>query len=532
MVNVRKIGSSLPDRANSASIIDRVEEENGIVVLRGIEVDSSLDITTPDADDDQFDTIEKKILLGFSGSFAGDVTIGGDLTVLGTTTTVESSVVTVSDNIFTLNDGETGAGVTLGTSGIEIDRGTLSNSTWLWDEANDYWTGSGAPIGDVADPTNNQDAATKKYVDDHANRTDNPHTVTATQVGALVSVDGVSNAGGNIDLIAANAISITPNDGANTITISETHSTLTSNPHSVSATQVGALVSVDGVSNAGGDIDLISGGAISITPNDGANTITITETHSTLTNNPHSVTATQTGALVSVGGVSNPGGDIALLTGGAISITPNDGADTITISETHSALTNNPHSVTAAQAGAAPVSHVGSGGASEHAVATTSVAGFLSASDKTKLDGIATGADVSPVADVFGRTGNVVAVSGDYTASEVTNVPAGNIAATDVQAAINELDTEKADASKILTGSAALDFGSIATQTSADLTISVTGAAVGDTVALGLPAAPTAGIAFNAFVDSANSVTVRAHNYTGGAVDPASATYKVTVFQY
>lgn len=44
------------------------------------------------------------------------------------------------------------------------------------------------------------------------------------------------------------------------------------------------------------------------------------------------------------------------------------------------------------------------------------------------------------VATVFGRTGAVVAQSGDYTASQVTNVPAGTIAATDVQAAINELD--------------------------------------------------------------------------------------------
>jgi hypothetical protein len=44
---------------------------------------------------------------------------------------------------------------------------------------------------------------------------------------------------------------------------------------------------------------------------------------------------------------------------------------------------------------------------------------------------------------VFGRTGAVVAVAGDYTASEVTNVAAGNIAAVTVQAAIDELDSEK-----------------------------------------------------------------------------------------
>jgi hypothetical protein len=44
------------------------------------------------------------------------------------------------------------------------------------------------------------------------------------------------------------------------------------------------------------------------------------------------------------------------------------------------------------------------------------------------------------VGSVFGRVGTVVSASGDYTASQVTNVAAGTIAAVTVQAAINELD--------------------------------------------------------------------------------------------
>jgi len=47
------------------------------------------------------------------------------------------------------------------------------------------------------------------------------------------------------------------------------------------------------------------------------------------------------------------------------------------------------------------------------------------------------------VMSVFGRIGTVTAQSGDYTAAQVTNTPAGNIAAITVQAAINELDSEK-----------------------------------------------------------------------------------------
>lgn len=51
-----------------------------------------------------------------------------------------------------------------------------------------------------------------------------------------------------------------------------------------------------------------------------------------------------------------------------------------------------------------------------------------------------------------GRVGAVVSVNGDYTASEITNVPAGDIAAITVQAALNELDTEKSPISVTATG--------------------------------------------------------------------------------
>lgn len=48
-----------------------------------------------------------------------------------------------------------------------------------------------------------------------------------------------------------------------------------------------------------------------------------------------------------------------------------------------------------------------------------------------------------PVTSVMGRIGNVLGQSGDYTAGQITVTPVGNIAATDVQAALAELDTDK-----------------------------------------------------------------------------------------
>ncbi len=50
---------------------------------------------------------------------------------------------------------------------------------------------------------------------------------------------------------------------------------------------------------------------------------------------------------------------------------------------------------------------------------------------------------------VFSRTGAITAQAGDYTAAQITNAPAGNVAATNVQAAIDELDSEKIDKSFI-----------------------------------------------------------------------------------
>ena len=69
-----------------------------------------------------------------------NVVVAGNLTITGTTTNVETTNTNITDNVITLNKGETGAGVTLGTSGIEIERGTQPNKTFVWNETTDKWT--------------------------------------------------------------------------------------------------------------------------------------------------------------------------------------------------------------------------------------------------------------------------------------------------------------------------------------------------------------------------------------------------------
>ena len=69
-----------------------------------------------------------------TGLAVGEVQVTGNLVVSGTTTTVNSTEVTINDNILVLNAGEAGTGVTLNESGIRIERGSLADVQFLFNE--------------------------------------------------------------------------------------------------------------------------------------------------------------------------------------------------------------------------------------------------------------------------------------------------------------------------------------------------------------------------------------------------------------
>jgi hypothetical protein len=73
-----------------------------------------------------------------TGSQVGSVRITGNLIVEGDNTTVESENMVVRDNTITVNNGEGGAGVTLGTAGLIIDRGSIVDAQFLFDESLTY----------------------------------------------------------------------------------------------------------------------------------------------------------------------------------------------------------------------------------------------------------------------------------------------------------------------------------------------------------------------------------------------------------
>lgn len=170
-------------------------------------------------------------------TIGGALTVTGDLTVNGTTTTLNTTDLVVEDNIIVLNSNVTGS-PTL-NAGIEVERGTSTNSSLIWDETADKWkaglAGSETEIS-LAGHT-------------HAS-TDITDWAEAVQDTSSSMITGATHSG----------ISVSYNDGAGTLAITNTGVTsVNGNTGSVSATNLlDAIKTVDG-SGSGLDADTLDG---------------------------------------------------------------------------------------------------------------------------------------------------------------------------------------------------------------------------------------------------------------------------------
>lgn len=184
------------------------------------------------------------------------------------------------------------------------------------------------------------------------------------------------------------------------------------------------------------------------------------------------------------------------------------------------------------------------------------------------------------VSTVFGRSGTVVKAEGDYNLADLGDVSGVKGSATTVQmfgggttaasdcamfdsggnlvsagapcgtgsgsgatvaagfgvltataSGTTTVSIDTATVPTFLTAAAVVDFPSIAAGSCGEQTVALAGAAAGDSVAPGWPAALAAGLAGTSRVSAANTVTLRLCNSTGSAVDPASATFRVTVLR-
>ena len=111
---------------------------------------------------------------GYANFTVQNLVIKGDVTQEGDTFITQAERVEVRDNMILINEGETGAGVTAGFAGIEVDRGTEQNFMFGFNESdgmfkigkegNMFDVALRQPVGDMTDGMfASWDAATKTF---------------------------------------------------------------------------------------------------------------------------------------------------------------------------------------------------------------------------------------------------------------------------------------------------------------------------------------------------------------------------------
>jgi azurin len=186
-----------------------------------------------------------------NATFTGDLTVGGNLIVNGTTTTLNTQTVEVEDNILQLNTTQgTPDTATAATSGISVYRGNgVTQASLIFDEADDTWdlTNNLSVAGDLTvlggdivlsgtgriqgidTVTASTDAVNKSYVDSVVATPVAPTNLSLTIVGETVNVTFDKSTTADIDLYSVFASSngsdyslisvLPPDDHANTMSI-------------------------------------------------------------------------------------------------------------------------------------------------------------------------------------------------------------------------------------------------------------------------------------------------------------------------
>ena len=100
----------------------------------------------------EIDTTSGNLVIDSAGGTVtvdDNLIVSGDLTINGTTTTVNTATLNVSDNIVVLNNDVTGSPTE--NAGVEVERGTSANVLIRWNETNDKWeaTNDGSTYGNI-----------------------------------------------------------------------------------------------------------------------------------------------------------------------------------------------------------------------------------------------------------------------------------------------------------------------------------------------------------------------------------------------
>ena len=395
------------------------------------------------------------IRTGGSQTVAGVMTftdgiVAGNLTVNGTTTTINSETIKLADNLIDLNSNMV-SGTPTENSGIRIMRGDEAATQLRWNEANDKWelTNDGSVYSNISTAADlSAEAATARAAESTltsnlASEVTNRGTAVS---GAITTASGDATTKANAAQAAA-ASDATAKVLTETNRATAAESTLTTDLAS-EVTNRGTAVS-GAITTASGDATTKANAAQAAAASD-ATAKVLTETNArtaadaTLATNLASEAATARAAEATLatnlatevtnrgtavsGAITTASGDAttkanaaqaAAIAAAASDATAKVLTETNARTAAESTLTTNLASevtnrgtavsgaittasgdattkANAAQAAAiaasAPVAHVGAGGTAHANAVAAGAAGFMTGADKTKLDGIAAGA--------------------------------------------------------------------------------------------------------------------------------------------
>ena len=184
-----------------------------------------------------------------------NLTVTGNLTVSGTTTSINTETLTVDDNIIVLNNNVTAAPTE--SAGIEVERGSSTNVSLLWDEITDKWqlTNDGTTYSDIATASSVATATGAVTVDNLSDA-----TITSAAAGQFLKYNGSAWVNDAIDLgtdttgnymtdvSAGTGITVTHTAGeGSTATIAVDTTAIQAKVTNVTDTEIGYL---DGVTSA------------------------------------------------------------------------------------------------------------------------------------------------------------------------------------------------------------------------------------------------------------------------------------------
>ena len=156
-----------------------------------------------------------------------DLVVGGNLTVQGTVTYIESNTVQIGDAVIELNSDLAEAGTPTENAGFTVNRGASADVSFLWDETNDRFTtvaeklhvGSTLTIGSIANKAvaqsddllvNNAGVVNKVQISSVLSTLTVGHDAgTTTPVNGTITFNGVDAQGIDVTSSAAGVISVT-----------------------------------------------------------------------------------------------------------------------------------------------------------------------------------------------------------------------------------------------------------------------------------------------------------------------------------